>query len=232
MKATIEIADPALVVLGTTVLETFCDNVSAESMLDGFMQRFGIIIGDADPERPPDRFPLYRVEEPANLAPLQTAWESIASLPLHEEYTVTPEAEEEFCRAFRHHFQHHHAIPASFFRRVMWRGFKYAAVYHVLLGKADALIDVEDVGWAMRVALLHLTDARRLLDGYHLTELEAIVVKAETLQARLGRQPTKRELISGVRGLRNNAMAVFVLEIMAPPPASNDNLATKATGTP
>ena len=222
-KGTIEIEDPALVVLGTTVLETFCDNVTAESMLDGFMQRFGIIIGDTDPERGPDRFPIYRVEEPGNMAPLHSAWASIAELPLHGEYTVTSEAEAEFCDAFRHHFQNHKNIPQSFFRRVMWRGLKYAVVYHVLLGKADPIIDPEDVGWAMRVSLMHLTDARRLLDSYKLTELEAIIVKAETLQDRLGRHLSARELISGVRGIRNGAMATFVLKMMKPLTATNDN---------
>lgn len=234
VKTTIEVEDPALVILGTTVLETFLDNVSAESMLDGFMQRFGVIIGEADPERTPDRFPIYRIEEQGNLAPLRAAWEAIAALPLHRQYTVTPEAEEAFAAAFRHHFQQQREMPASFFRRVMWRSFKYALVYHVLLGKADPLIDAEDVGWAVRVATLHLIDARRLLDGYRLTELETIVVKAEALQARLGHRPTKRELISGVRGISNGAMAAFVLEVMAPLGA-NDNaagLAAIAGGAP
>ena len=222
-KGTIEVDEPALVILGTTVLETFTQVVSAESMLDGFMQRFGIVIGDADPARPPHRFPIYRVEEPGNLAPLRAAWETIAALPLHPLYSVTPEAEVEFEDGFRRHFEQHHAIPASFFRRVMWRVFKYAALYHVLLGKADARIDAEDVGWAMRVAVLHLTDARRLLDGYNLGKLEAVIVKAEVFQAKIGHRPSKRELISGVRDIQNNAMAEFVLEVMTPLPGANDN---------
>lgn len=228
VKGSIEIADPALVILGTTVDETFLDNVSAESMLDGFSQRFGFIIGDADPDRTPDRFPIYKVEDAGNLAPVCAAWEAIAALPLHPEYLVGAEAEAAFCDAFRHHYQQNREVPASFFRRVMWRTFKYALVYHILLGKADAWIDAEDVGWAIRVAGLHLSDARRLLDGYRLTELEAVVVKAESLQTRLGRRPTKRELISGVRGIRNGAMAAFVLEVMAPIPAGNALNAIKA----
>ena len=42
-------------------------------------------------------------------------------------------------------YAQHKAIPASFYRRVMWRTFKNAAVYHVLLGKADTVIDAEDI---------------------------------------------------------------------------------------
>jgi Protein of unknown function (DUF3987) len=230
IKGSVEIADPALVILGTTVHETFLDNVSAESMLDGFSQRFGFIIGDADPARTPDMFPIYRVEEAGNLAPVHAAWKAIAALPLHPVYEVTAEAEAAFSDAFRHHYQQHRDVPASFFRRVMWRTFKYALVYHVLLCKAEPMIDAEDVGWAVRVAGLHLADARRLLDGYRLTELEAVVVKAEAVQAKFGRRPTKRELISGVRGIRNGAMASFILEVMVPPPASNDNDAGGSNG--
>ncbi len=224
-KGTIEVEEPALVILGTTVLETFTSIVSAESMLDGFMQRFGIVIGEADPTRPPHRFPIYRTEEAANLAPLHAAWQAIAALPLHPLYTVTEEGEAAYEAGFAQLFGQHGTIPASFFRRVMWRAFKVAAIYHVLLGKADDRIDAEDVGWAMRVAALHLTDARRLLDGYNLSKLEAVMVKAEALQARLGRRPSKRELISGVRDIANNAMADFVLEVMAPLPGANDNTA-------
>ena len=150
-------------------LKGFC--TTATRSVFHTMLSMEVNIGDADPARPPHRFPIYRVEEASNLAPLQAAWETIAALPLHPLYTVTPEAESEFEAGFRHHFEQHHAIPASFFRRVMWRVFKYAALYHVLLGKADARIDAEDVGWAMRVAVLHLTDARRLLDGYNLSKL-------------------------------------------------------------
>ncbi|MGE5503665.1 MAG: DUF3987 domain-containing protein [Actinomycetota bacterium] len=217
VKGSIEIDDPALVILGTTVAETFLDNVSAESMLDGFMQRFGFIVGEADPARTPDRFPIYRIEEAGNLAPVRAAWDAIAALPLHPEYIVGAEGEVAFSDAFRDYYQQNREMPGSFFRRVMWRTFKYALVYHILLGKADPVIDAEDVGWAVRVAALHLADARRLLDGYRLTDLEKVVVKAEALQERLGRRPTKRELISDVRGIRNAAMAGFVLEVMKPP---------------
>ena len=215
-KGTIEIENAALVILGTTVRETFLDNVSVESMLDGFTQRFGFIIGEADPNRTPDRFPIYRVEEPGNLAPLRAAWGRIAALPLFPLYTVGPEGEEAFSIAFKEHYHRHNEVPQSFFRRVMWRVFKYALVYHILLCKTSAEIDAEDVGWAVRVATIHLADAKRLLDGYQMSELETIIVKAERLQDKLGKRPTKRELISGVRNIRNAAMADFVLDLMKP----------------
>ncbi|MBI2240428.1 MAG: DUF3987 domain-containing protein [Magnetospirillum gryphiswaldense] len=221
----VAVADPALVVLGTTVEQTFLENVSAESMLDGFMQRFGFIIADLDPSRTPDMFPIYRVEEPTNLDPLHKAWQKLKDIPLHSDYEISREAEKAYVDGFRAHYHRHREIPASFFRRVMWRTFKYALVYHVLLGKDSKVLDAQDVGWAMRVSEMHLADSRRLLERYNLTKLEALVVKAEALQAKLGRRPSTRELISGVRGINNANMARFILELMCPPPAANDNIA-------
>ncbi|WP_156521005.1 hypothetical protein, partial [Magnetospirillum moscoviense] len=131
--------------------QTFLDNVTAESMLDGFMQRFGFIIADADPERTPDMFPIYRLEEDANLDPLRKAWTKLAALPLHPVYVVDRDAEMAFIHVFKRQYRSHADMPSSFFRRVMWRTFKYALVYHVLLGKADDRLDAEDIGWATRV---------------------------------------------------------------------------------
>lgn len=225
-RATIEIADPALVVLGTTVKETFLENVSAESMLDGFMQRFQFVFGDPDPERPTSLFPIYRVMEEDNLRPLHEAWMRIAQTPLHMTYDASSEAESAFCNAFQQEHQRHLSMPSSFFRRVMWRVFKYALVYHVLLCKETPEIDAEDVGWAVRVASLHLADARRLLDSYELNDLEILIRKAESYARRLGRRPTARELISGVRGVTNAPMARFILEVMEAP--TNDNTPSSA----
>ena len=227
-KGTIEIADPALVIVGTTVRETFLDNVSAESMLDGFMQRFQFVIGDPDPARPPDMFPIYHTMEEENLAPLHQAWDVLKRLPIHDEYVVERAAEEAFVDAFKRLFVQNREMPASFFRRIMWRSFKYAIVYHFLLAKVAHVIDAEDVGWAVRVSALHIADARRLLDGYNLNTLETLIRKAEILQSKLGRKPTPRELIAGIRGINNAAMAYFILEVITQPPAAN----APATGAP
>jgi hypothetical protein len=219
-KATIEVDDPALVIVGTTVEDTFLKNVSLESMLDGFSQRFQYVIGREDPARTPDMFPIYRTMEPDNLLPVQLAWAALECVPLHAQYNVDKAGEQEFVQAFQRMFDHYRSIPASFFRRVMWRTFKYALVYHLLLGKHSDTIDAEDIGWAARASAFHLKDARRLLDSYNMTELERIVRAAEALQARLGRKPKARELISGIRAITNRSMADFVLQLMGAPAAA------------
>lgn len=55
-----------------------------------------------------------------------------------------------------------------------------------------------------------------MLENYNLNEIEALVQKAEAMESRLGRRPTKRELIAGVRGIKNGAMANFILEVIVP----------------
>lgn len=223
MKGSIVVEDPALVIVGTSVPETFLSAVSAESMLDGFMQRFQYVVGDPDPARPASLFPIYRTMEPGNLAPLAAAWQALEAKPLHPIYRTSTEAEDSYVIAFRQAFARHESMPTSFFRRVMWRAMKYALVYHFLLGKAEEVIDAEDVGWAARVSALHLSDARRLLDAYDLNELETLARKAESLRDRLGRLPTCRDLISGVRGIRNAATARFILELLEPARSDKSN---------
>lgn len=224
LQRTITIQDPSLVILGTTVLETFLENVSAESMLDGFMQRFQFAIAERDDARSMRNFAFYRTAEPQNLAPVQTAWAAIAALPIHPEYLLSADAEAAYESAFAELFDTHvadlrAAVPESFFRRVAWRALKYALVYHILLGKTFDTLDPEDIGWAMRVCRLHLVDAQRLLRNYQFSELEKLVQRAEALQAKLKRVPTKRELISGVRGISNASMATFILDMLKPSPS-------------
>lgn len=151
-KSCIEVEDPALVIVGTTVGSTFYENVTAEMMLDGFMQRFGYVIGNPDPARTPDMFPIYHVYKPENLAPCIEAWNALTAAPLHAEYSVSQRSEAVFCDAFRQMYRQASDVPTSFFRRVMWRSFKYALVFHFLLRKSSPEIDAEDIGWALRVS--------------------------------------------------------------------------------
>jgi len=216
---TIEVKDAALVILGTTVTDTFLQNVTLESMLDGFMQRFQYVIAE---RRPDVMMPLYTMEDAHTLSALTNAWDRVRSTPVHPLYTASPEAIEAYCTQFRRLFRNHNNVPASFFRRILWRSFKYALVYHVLLGKETTEIDAGDLGWVIRVAELHLQDARNLLDRYNMSDLEKVVCKAEALAQRLGHTPSPRELIAGVRDIKNAQMARFVLDLMRPNNGGHD----------
>lgn len=149
---TIEVEDPALVILGTTVTDTFLQNVTLESMLDGFMQRFQYVIAERSPEPP---MPLYTMDDAPTSQALTQAWDRVRTTTIHPLYTASPEAIEVYGTHFERLFRDHTTVPVSFFRRIMWRCFKYALIYHVLLGKETPDLDAGDLGWAIRVAELH-----------------------------------------------------------------------------
>lgn len=210
----ISIQDPALVILGTTVLETFKDCVSPESLVDGFAQRYNFIVAPPDPSRCAADFPLYDLRPYEDA--MRTAWSRIEELPLHPIYRVGTEAVEAFKIAFKDLMPADQALPLSFFRRVMFSGIRYAAVYHLLLGDECDEITARDMGWAIRMVSLHLEDARQILDGYGLSELERVVCRVEQIKAEVeasGRKCKPRDLIRRIAAIKtaNEAKALLHL---------------------
>ena len=86
-------------------------------------------------------------------------------------------------------------ITADFVRRVEFRFFKYALVYHWLLGKASKEIDREDVNWAVRLAMLHLSDLRQIMDTVEYAELQDLLRRAENLRVKFGQNLEPRHLL-------------------------------------
>ena len=108
-------------------------------------------------------------------------------------------------------------IPQSFYRRAMFSVFSYAVVFHVLAGKIGTTVGRDSISFAIRMVSLHLGSAKHLLDGFGLSELEKTIQKAEKLKARFhdeGRKLTRRELISGVREIKNAPQAIAILDLI------------------
>lgn len=215
-KESIEIEDPALTILGLTVYETFNQNVKAESMLDGFAQRFSYVIAKNDPTRPPEKFPLYDMSK--HQAVIQRRWKSTINTAKHSEYTVGPEAETAFKEAFGSLFQGDMPLPTSFFRRVMFRSVKYALLYHILLKKTSKTLDSQDIGWAARVCKMHLQDAATLISDYDLPDFERIVQRAEEIRAdciSADKPFTARDLIRRINAIKTTAQAYSIMTLIS-----------------
>ena len=60
-KYDINIEEPALSILGFNVDATFINGMSAESLIDGFAQRFGYVFADKDPKRPFQKYAFWTV---------------------------------------------------------------------------------------------------------------------------------------------------------------------------
>lgn len=215
-KATVSIDDPALCILGMSVLESFKDSVSPESMLDGFAQRFSYIIAKSDPTRPMKDFPIY------DLRPYQdrirSEWDTATASIQHQNYVMGPDAEDAFKESFSLLIPPNEQIPSSFFRRIMFRGVRYALLYHVLLGKETNTLDATDMGWAGRICGLHIHDAAWLVGEHGLPDLERLCRKAEELRDRIQRDEkraiTPRDVVRGIHGVRNTSEARSLLQMI------------------
>lgn len=143
---------PRLGILGLNTDQSFINAMSMESMLDGFAQRFGIVIAKEDEKRHITDYPIYDMTTLWSEA--KVFWDTVGAVPLQKSYRLTEEGfslyRSEFKRLYRSD------ISKSFYRRIMFRAFKYALVYHVLLGKSNDTIDGEDIGYSMSLIELHL----------------------------------------------------------------------------
>lgn len=219
----IEVRDHALTILGVTVGDTFEQQIGAESLVDGFAQRFNYIHARTDPARPLSDFPIYfedmdSAEVQAPYQRIRKAWlHLIARKDLPEAvFSFEGAALELFKINFRSLFEEAD-IPGSFFRRAMFSVFSYAVVFHVIAGRVGTVVGTESVSLALRMIALHLDHARQLLNGYGLSELEKVVRKVEALRekyAAQGRELKTRDIISRVREIRTAAQARSILDLI------------------
>lgn len=219
----IEVRDHALTILGVTVGDTFEKQIGADSLVDGFAQRFNYIHAKTDQERCLADFPIYfedmdspEVQEPFQR--LRKAWLHLLSRNDIPEaiFSFEDDALQLFKANFRNLFEKAD-IPASFFRRAMFSVFSYAVVFHVIAGRMGTVVGPESVSIALRMVALHLDHARELLNGYGLSDLEKVVRKVEALQekyAAQGHELKTRDIISRVREIRTAAQARSILDLI------------------
>lgn len=209
-KETISVEKPAISILGMTVLDTFGKYVTAESMLDGFAQRFAYVIAKSDPERPWTNYPLWKVDSNG----WAEKWAAI-KVNIKDFYYAEDVMQPAFSQSFQMLFNE--IVPESFYRRLMWKANKYALIYHVLKCDTSDKLTAEDYGWAARLISLHVQDAAYLIGDHNLTALERVLVKAEEIIIKVkatGKTPTARDLVRGVSALKTTAQAEQILKMI------------------
>jgi len=202
---TITINEPCLGILGLNTPASFYKSVSPESLLDGFMQRFACVVAEADPDRDvkltPEQYALYDAEALQKAS--KRAFDKLLKVQLHSEYRLSREAEQAYIVSFGL-LINSEDIPTSFFRRIMFRGFRYALLYHIILGKTSVDIDKEDIGWGARVAALHLSDYKKLFTrDDNFGTLEKLITRTKILKQRCedeGKEFTHRYLQQQIGG--------------------------------
>lgn len=218
------VKDHAFSILGITVGETFLDQIGADSLVDGFAQRFNYLIADKDKARKIQDFPLYfddrkmDDEDRKRLKRIRDEHERILTrTDLYGlELTLSDGALDIFEEVFRDNFKGQ--VPESFYRRSMFSMFTYAALYHVLLDKRGSVIGHDAMAYASRVVMMHLKDVKKLLQRAGWSELELLIQRTEEFhtkyEERHGRKPTARDLISGVWAIKTIQQAKSLLEII------------------
>lgn len=203
--------------LGTTVGTTLYKCMSAESLLDGFAARFAYLYADIDPARPPERFPLYRIERHAER--LRDEWDALWK-PWDTVNKRTLVADAEAADAFEEGFKIYaeHGVPRAFLRRTMWSSLSYAIAYQANLGTADGKLSNIAVEWAGRLTGLMLRDTRRLLNDLQQGDFARTIARGieyvERYRRRHGEIPSRRRIISSVRGVRNAQEAAAILQMV------------------
>jgi len=209
----VRVEKPVLGIFGLNTPESFKRALSAESVLDGFAQRFGFVYAEKDPDRPMWDFPIY--DRNRVMAAAREAFEAVQENELHAEYVIGADATQAFQDAFEFLGKKRKTMPESFFRRAMFRALRYAVLYHVILGKPGNLIDAADIGWGARAVLLHLNDLGKIIGQEPEVRKETdIVGKAIQLQKECraaGKPFTARVIQQRIRavGSADQAKAIY-----------------------
>ncbi len=213
------IEKPRLGILALNTPESFLNAISYESMLDGFAQRFSIVRAECDPDRHITNFPIYNVHRLGDA--VKDAWTQIDKVHIYDEYSISDKAMEAFIRNFRIHFEEE--VPKSFFRRIQFKNFKYALLYHILLGKNTSEIDEEDMNYAQRITTVHQSDMNSiLLQKKEVNTLVDLVQKAKAVKERVeakGRECEARDIQQALhRHIQGKEEASVLLDIVSKAP--------------
>ena len=216
-QETTVIEHAALSIAGLTVGETFFDQISPESIVDGLGQRFTYVYADPDPDRPMRDHAIYTLYEKNTRSIEKDIEKMFATVQPYDVFKVGPKGREAFVEAFRA-FADEASIPPSFFRRAMFRAVQYALIYHVMLKKKSKTIDENDIAWGTRLVALNLRDASRLLDGHGISDVEKWCRRAEEIRDKCeskGEPFTPRAIIRGINAIRSASEAQNIIRLIA-----------------
>jgi len=219
-KENIEIEKPALTLYWINTIQSFIDSVSTDSLSDGFSQRFLYVYTEKDMNRHFKEFPLY-----SNISvekEISSEFKKFFSNTFHKNYVFNKDMVEMFKIAFKEivETRFNNNFDESFYRRVMFKTFTYAVIYHLILNKNTVEIDEEDMEYALRVSLIHLYSIQRILSIKTETEFNGIDKTINNSmnvykKAKEKNQPvTSRILQQQVWGLKKADDAKFMKEFI------------------
>jgi len=211
-KESFTVESPVLSILGFNALASFVDGITAESLVDGFAQRFSYVIARPDKSRPFGKYPVWNVNKETWSKKFGEMLDGV-----QETYIASHNAEKRFMEIFEE-ASGKSKMEESFYRRVMWRAHKYATIYHIMRGEAkNPVISEEDYGWASRLIEMQLSDAADLIDMCSGTSISKAIEAGESVVKKLEEQGlpvTARNIVMRTRAINTVGLARLVLQII------------------
>ena len=204
------ISSPRVALLGLSQTGLWRQHNPPENMLDGLLARFSFLIAERDPTRPARNYWHWIIDR----ADWGEAWQRVQERG-GKHYDVEPEALRYFAKEFRRIFPID--LPDAFSRRILYRTHQYALIYGVL--RASPTLGLDEYGYAIRLTLQMLSDTRRLVGDHALSDLARLLAQVEGLAQRYAtehRSFSARDMVIGVRGIANTAMAQGVFRFLWP----------------
>ena len=208
-KGKIEIVNTAISFLGMTVEQSFAQMLTTDDLVNGFAQRFSFIRAQKDPHKDFLNYPIYDID----MSKWQGQWTELINSIQHSEYYPTKKAETAFKNMFRSLARTD--LDESFYRRQLWKGHKYALIYHIILGKGDCQkLDAQDYDWAAKIIYMMLEDFQNILQDYDTSQTAHTLKLVEKLYERFraeGKEVTPRDIVQRIRAIRsvNEAKALM-----------------------
>ena len=182
---------PALTILGLTQIANITSTISKSMLEDGFAQRFGYVYGEKD-ARP--RVLDYVLDELGDeVSPL---WKQLTATPFHAVYRLDDVVSKTWAEGGKIIMDRSDAlgITEDFSRRVLFRAFKYALIYHVLTGKTDEYLHASDMAYGLMLCAREMRDTTRLLGEFDILHPPVSAVRPS--ESATAPSPSKPQLIN------------------------------------
>lgn len=219
-KNPIVVDNPALVILGLTVLGTFADCLDVNDLMDGFAQRFNYVVANVK-RTAEDIVPLYEFYD-RDIFSIRDSWEEFVNQEFCTQYVLSDKAKQGYELLFKSMWPRFvlNTGMHSYFRRVCFSGLRYALIYHSLLKKADnPNVDLEDIEWGARMVVSHLYDLKEVLEEKYAgpSEMAKLLESSERVIRDIKSQggiPQARDLVARIRGIRTANEARIIMQLL------------------
>lgn len=206
------IENSKMCIFGMNTTLGFTSALSAESLIDGFSQRFAYVTAEPDAERPFQQYPVFPEDVLGEAT--ANAFQEIADITIHQHYKISAAAQRAYENLFGLLFDGD--VSESFYRRCLFMAAKYAVLYHLITGDESDEITVADMSWAGRLVAIHLSDCVKLVQSTisPLSRMYEAAMKVKANCKANGKPFTHTSIIQGVHGLKSTHEARMFFDLV------------------